>query len=256
MTSALLNPSLQLVDAAGQVVATNDDWMTGSQAQEIIDAHLAPNDSRESAIIASLAAGAYTAVVTGIEGTQNISLVEVYDLDAAQTPQLLNISTRGAIDSGEGVMIAGTIIGGSLPETLLFRGLGPSLAAGIGNPLPNPQLQLIDGQGSTIFVNDDWSDTQASEIGLTGLAPTDALESAVLITLPAGNYTALMSDPESESGIGLAGNLQPHFQPGADPALKKKRPSTSPGPKQHHPFTGSTRDDGCAVRDSQRKAKQ
>ena len=201
--SALLNPTLQLVDSTGQIVAENDDWMTSGQAQEIIDSNLAPTDSRESAIIAALAPGAYTAIVTGTDGTQNIALVEVYDLEAGRFPQLLNISTRGAIDSGEGVMIAGTIIGGTLSETLLFRGLGPSLAPDVSNSLPNPQLQLIDAQGTTISVNDDWSDTQASEIGLTGLAPTDALESALLITLPPGNYTALMSDLEGATGIGL-----------------------------------------------------
>ncbi|MEO5718011.1 MAG: hypothetical protein ABIR29_05505, partial [Chthoniobacterales bacterium] len=165
-----------------------------------------PNDSRESAILASLAPGAYTAIVTGMEGSQNIALVEVYDLDAAHSPQLLNISTRGPVDSGEGVMIAGTIIGGNESQTLLLRGLGPSFATGptaISNPLPNPVLQLIDGEGTTVSVNDNWSDTQASEIGATGLAPTDALESALLVTLPAGNYTALMSDRDGGSGIGL-----------------------------------------------------
>ncbi len=206
VSSALLNPSLQLVDATGRILATNDDWMTSAQAEEIIAANLAPNDSRESALVASPAPGAYTAIVTGTEGTQNIALVEVYDLDAAQAPQLLNISTRGPVDSGEGVMIAGTIIGGTNPATLIFRGLGPSLATGgaqIEQPLPDPFLQLIARQGTTIAVNDNWPDAQAGEIGATGLAPADTSESALLVTLPAGNYTALMSDVDGKSGTGL-----------------------------------------------------
>lgn len=206
VTFALADPSLQLVDSGGQVLAANDDWMTGGQTEEIIETTLAPNDARESAILASLAPGAYTAIVNGAEGSQNIALVEVFDLDAAQPPQLLNISTRGLVDSGEGVMIAGTIIGGVQAETLIFRGLGPSFAGGpaqISNPLPDPELRLVDSQGTTLSVNDDWQDSQAGEIGQTGLAPTNALESALLVTLPTGNYTALLFDARGGSGIGL-----------------------------------------------------
>ena len=204
VSSALLNPSLQLLNSTGQILATNDDWMDERQAEEIIATNLAPNDSRESAIVASLAPGAYTAIVTGTEGMQNIALVEVYDLDSANTPQLLNISTRGPVDSGDGVMIAGTIIGGDQPQTLLFRALGPSFDHGqIPDPLPDPVLQLIDSQGTAISVNDNWQDSQAGEIGATGLAPGNALESALLITLPAGSYTALMSELNDDSGTGL-----------------------------------------------------
>jgi acetyl esterase/lipase len=206
VSSALSDPSLQLVDSAGQVLAANDDWISGDQVQEIMETTLAPNDSRESAIIASLAPGAYTAIVNGAEGSQNIALVEVFDLDATHPPQLLNISTRGSVDSGEGVMIAGTIISGTEPEALIFRGLGPSLGAGsaqISNPLADPVLRLVDSQGTTLSVNDNWQEAQASEITQTGLAPTDTLESAILVTLPAGNYTALLFDAHGGSGIGL-----------------------------------------------------
>jgi hypothetical protein len=206
VTSALADPSLQLFDATGQLVAGNDDWMTGGQADEIIATMLAPDDPKESAIVATLAPGAYTAIVNGAEGDNNIALVEVFDLDSTHVPQLLNISTRGLVDSGERVMIAGTIIGGIEAETLVFRGLGPSLAAGstqISNPLADPMLRLVDSQGTTLSVNDNWQDAQASEIGQTGLAPANALESALLVTLPVGSYTALLSDTSGGSGIGL-----------------------------------------------------
>jgi hypothetical protein len=206
VTSALADPSLRLVSSTGEVLAANDDWGAGGQADEIIATNLAPNDSKESAIIASLAPGAYTAILTGAEGSQNIALVEVFDLDATHSPQLLNISTRGFVDSGEGVMIAGTILGGTEPETLIFRGLGPSLAAGpvqISDPLADPMLRLVDSQGTTISVDDNWQDVQAAEIMQTGLAPSNALESALLVTLPAGSYTALLSDALGGTGIGL-----------------------------------------------------
>ena len=206
VTAALADPSLQLVDSTGQVLATNDDWMSGTQAQEIIETTLAPSDPKESAIIASLGPGAYTATVNGAKGTQNIALVEVFDLDAATPSQLVNISTRGNVATGEGVMIAGTIIGGTEAETLVLRGLGPSIAAGpppISDPLPNPMLMLVDGQGTTLFTNNDWQDTQAADIMDTGLAPTDAREAAIFITLAPGNYTTLLFDAEGAIGVGL-----------------------------------------------------
>ncbi len=203
VTSALADPSLQLVSASGQVLATNDDWMTGTQAQEIIDTNLAPKDAKESALIATLPPGAYTAIVTGVDGPQNIALVEVYDLDDANPSHLLNISTRGLVGTNEAVMIAGSIIGGSEAQTLVFRGLGPSLAGGILDPLPDPILRLIDSQGTTIFTNDNWQDSQAAELTAAGFAPAQPLESALLITLAPGNYTALLSDVDSGSGVGL-----------------------------------------------------
>jgi len=206
VTSALADPSLQLVDSTGQILATNDDWISGTQAQEIVETTLAPSDPKESAIIASLEPGAYTATVNGAQGTQNIALVEVFDLDAATPSQLVNISTRGYVSTGEGVMIAGTIIGGTEAETLVLRGLGPSIAAGpppISDPLPNPMLTLVDSQGTTLFANNDWQDTQAADIMNTGLAPTDAREAAILITLAPGNYTTLLFDAEGAIGVGL-----------------------------------------------------
>ena len=115
--------------------------------------------------------------MNGAKGTQNIALVEVFDLDSAAPSQLLNISTRGHVATGEGVMIAGMIIGGTDAETLVFRGLGPSVAAGpplISDALPDPMLTLVEGQGSTLFANDDWEDAQAADILGTGLAPPEA----------------------------------------------------------------------------------
>jgi hypothetical protein len=203
---ALADPSLQLVDASGEIIAANDDWMNGGQAQDIIETTLAPNDPKESAIVAALAPGAYTAIVTGVDGPQAIALVEVYDLDSANPPQLLNISTRGQVDTGQGVMIAGTIVGGTEAATLVFRGLGPSLATGplaINNPLPDPMLRLVDGQGTTLFTNDNWQDLQAAEIAGTGLAPTNPLEASLVFDLAPGSYTALLFDTHGASGIGL-----------------------------------------------------
>ena len=206
LPNALADPSLALFDSSGELLASNNDWISSSQSQEIIETGLAPTDGKESALIAVLAPGAYTAIVTGIEGAQNIALVEVYDLEAANPEQLLNISTRGLVDTGDGVMIAGSIIGGTLPETLVVRGLGPSLGGGpapISDALADPTLSLVDSQGTTISSNDNWQDSQAAELSALGLAPGEPLEAALLITLPPGSYTAILSDLQGTAGVGL-----------------------------------------------------
>jgi hypothetical protein len=202
--SALLDPSLQLFDSSGQLIASNNDWMTNANQQDIINSGLAPTDPRESAILISLSPGAYTAVVTGVDGLQNIALVEVYDLDSINTPQLLNISTRSFVDTGDAVMIAGTIVGGTTTKALVFRGLGPSLATSVANPLPNPMLTLYDGFGQIIATNDNWQDDPNSAgVIAAGLAPNNVLESAILTVLLPGSYTAILSDATGATGVGL-----------------------------------------------------
>jgi hypothetical protein len=204
VSSPLLDPSLQLFNSSGQLIASNNDWMTNDNAQAIIDSGLAPTDTRESAILTTLAPGAYTAIVTGIDGTtNNIALVEVFDLDSVNTPQLLNISTRGTVSTGDSVMIAGVIVGGTTGQLVVIRGIGPSLAGSIPNTLPDPQLSLVDSLGQVIATNNNWQDTQAADISATGLAPTNSLESAILAPLVPGNYTAILSDVNGVTGIGL-----------------------------------------------------
>ena len=206
IASPLADPSLALFDSTGKLLATNNDWVNGDQTAEIRATMLAPGDPKESALIAELAPVAYTAIVTGVGGTENIALVELYDLDPNHAVRLLNISTRGLVATGEGTMIAGSIIGGTEPETLVFRALGPSLGQGpfaIADPLPDPSLRLIDSQGTTLFTNDNWQESQAAELTAAGFDPADPLESALLITLPAGTYTALLSDAQGANGVGL-----------------------------------------------------
>ena len=199
----LLDPSLQLFNSSGQMIASNNDWMDDPDAQQVIDSGLAPTDSREAAIFTTLSAGAYTVVLPGVDGTQNIALVEVYDLDSVNTPQLLNISTRGSVETGDSVMIAGVIVGGTTAKALVIRGLGPSLASAVTNPLPDPNLALFDAFGQEIQTNDNWQDTQAGDISVTGLAPANSLEAAMLVSVLPGNYTAILSDVNGAIGIGL-----------------------------------------------------
>jgi hypothetical protein len=101
-------------------------------------------------------------------------------------------------------MIGGFIIGGDEATKVIVRALGPSLAgSGISDPLPNPLLELYDGNGALIFANDDWRATQAQEITDSGFQPSDDREAAMIATLAPGGYTAMLHDAAAASGIAL-----------------------------------------------------
>ena len=143
--------------------------------------------------------------MNGAKGTQNIALVEVFDLDSAAPSQLLNISTRGHVATGEGVMIAGMIIGGTDAETLVFRGLGPSVAAGpplISDALPDPMLTLVEAR-APLYLPMTIGRTRKPRISWAPVWPRRTREAAILITLAPGNCTALLSDAEGAIGVGL-----------------------------------------------------
>jgi hypothetical protein len=201
---ALMDPTLEL-NADDGSVTTNDNWKD-SQQVEIEATGLQPTNDAESAILQTLAPGAYTAIVRGVNGTTGVGLVEAYDLDQPADSELANISTRGFIDTGANVMIGGLIIG---PDdlgdaTVLVRAIGPSLENfGVANAIQDPVLELHSGNGDTIATNDDWRDTQETEIIATGLMPTDDRESASLQTLAPGNYTAIVRGVDDTTGVGL-----------------------------------------------------
>jgi sugar lactone lactonase YvrE len=206
ITDALQDPILQLYNSAGGFVNGNDNWKD-SNAAAIQATGVAPSDDRESALVLTLGVDSYTAVIRGKSNTTGVALVEVYDLDQAANSHLANISSRGFVESGNNVMIGGFIIGGGNGAgKVIVRGLGPSLAqAGIANPLPDPGLRLFDGNGNQIAFNDDWksSASNQAEVQNTGVPPTNDLESAIVATLPNGNYTAVVRDLQNRPGVGL-----------------------------------------------------
>ncbi len=203
----LPNPTLELRDGTGALVRANDDWRVGSQGfpsqeTEIIATGLAPTNDQESAIVAILPANGagYTAIVRGVNNTTGVGLVEAYDLDRAVDSKLANISTRGLVQAGDNVMIAGTIVQGGLPQRVIVRALGPSLP--LTGSLANPTLELRDGNGALIAANDDWQDDQAADINAT-IPPANSRESAIVATLVAGGYTAIVRDLNGTSGVAL-----------------------------------------------------
>ncbi len=199
---ALADPTLELHDAGGNLLFSNDDWKE-TQQQEISETALAPSADRESAILATLDPGSYTAVVAGRNNTSGIGLTEIYDVQQSGG-RLMNISTRGLVGLDDGVMIGGVIITGVDPATILFRALGPSLAgAGIHNPLLDPTLDLFDAQGTSLATDDNWKDANQLSIEATGLAPSSELEAALLVELNPGSYTAIVRGAGNTTGVAL-----------------------------------------------------
>ncbi|HEY3662331.1 MAG TPA: hypothetical protein VGL24_04185, partial [Chthoniobacterales bacterium] len=205
VSGALANPILELHDSSGATIASNDDWKDTQEAK-ISATGLAPTKNLESAIVMTLDPGAYTAVVSGKDATSGVGIVEAYDLDDSAASELANISTRGFVDTDDNVMIGGFIIGGlgGATNTILVRAIGPSLTPfGVKNALANPTLEIHDVNGGTIASNDDWKDTQEPEITATGLQPSDDLESAIVETLSAGAYTAIVRGNNNTTGVAL-----------------------------------------------------
>ena len=203
IADALANPFLELHNSAGAIITSNNDWGSAANAQSI-PANLRPPNNLESAILASLAPGKYTAVISGVNSTTGVALGEVYDLDTAAGAVLSNISTRGFVAAGNQVMIGGFIVQGSATQKVLVRGLGPTLTGfGVTGALANPTLELRDVNGNLIDSNDNWKSTNQTAIMATGLQPPNDLESAILRILNAGNYTVIVRGVNSTTGVAL-----------------------------------------------------
>lgn len=202
VTGALQDPVIELRGPSGNFINGNDNWRSLQEA-EIQATGIPPTDDRESALLITLAPGSYTAIEKGKNNTTGIGVIEVYDLDSAAPAQLANISTRGFVETGNNVMIGGFIIGGNGAEVII-RAIGPSLTQfGISGALSDPVLSLRNAQGTELAANDDWRDTQQVVIQATGIPPSNGLESAIVITLPNGAYTAIVSGYQGATGVGL-----------------------------------------------------
>jgi len=214
----LANPQLELHDA-NSLIGMNNDWqttqiggvITSDQVAEIRNSGLAPSDPLESALIATLPPGNYTAIVSGVNNTTGNGLAEVYDLSPNSGSLLANISTRGFVQTGDNVMIGGFIVV-TQPTRVIIRAIGPSLSQfGVPDALANPQLELHDAN-SLIAQNDDWQTTQiggiitsdqVAEIQNSHLAPTNPAESAIIATLQPGTYTAIVRGVNNTTGNAL-----------------------------------------------------
>ena len=115
-----------------------------------------------------------------------------------------NISTRGQVLLNDDVMIGGFILAGQSRDVVV-RALGPSLTGhGVAGSLPDPFLELHDGQGNLMATNDDWGQgPDAATIQSEGLAPSSPKESALLATLSPGVFTAIVRGVNNTTGLAL-----------------------------------------------------
>ncbi len=200
-------------------LATNTGWSTATNAADIattatnLGAFTFKAGSADSAILTTLAPGAYTAVVNGANAASGIALVEIYD-SARTAPGLIDLAARGVVASGENqVFIAGFTLSGGNPKKLLIRAVGPTLSSlGVSGAMSDPMLQLYSGS-TVIASNDNWgtdpalmamSDSTGSfpSTGAFPLAATSK-DAALVTTLGPGGYTVVVSGVAGSTGVVL-----------------------------------------------------
>jgi hypothetical protein len=210
ISNPLSDPTLTVYNGDQQVVATNDDWISSANAETIASYHLDPPNSIESALYLTLDPGRYTAVMQSFSNptqppTTGVGLVELYDLHLSSS-RAGNISSRAQVLTGENVLIAGFIVGGTQSKQVVVRGIGPSLAtAGISQPLADPTIELRNANGALLQSNNNWQqqNPNAQTISNLGLAPTEPRESALLAPVTPSRYTAILRGVANDTGTAL-----------------------------------------------------
>ena len=199
----LQDPTLELFEG-NTSLGFNDNWKDAAERAEIEASTIPPSNDLEPAIVRTLEPDrAYTAVMRGKNNTTGIGLVELYDLNTGGDSMLANISTRGLVQTGGNIMIAGMIVTGETGSSrrVAVRGIGPSLL--VNGKLADPTLELRDQSGTVVRANDNWRTSQEAEIQASAVAPSHDLESALVHTLVPGNYTALVRGVGDAIGVAV-----------------------------------------------------
>ncbi len=239
VAGAMADPTLQCYSGQTPIVQ-NNDWQTTNpqcdapavacgDAQDIINTGFDPCSltshpgcDLDSAIHVTLPPGGYTCILSGVDNGTGVGIVEVFDVDSVSTSELINISTRGPVLTGDSIMIGGFWVSGTDPKTVLLRARGPSLADfGVAGAMANPVLERYSGP-TMVTSNDDWQTTDpqcdspliscgtAQDIIDTGFDPCSvtshpgcALDSAIHVNLPPGGYTAILKGVNNGTGVGI-----------------------------------------------------
>ncbi len=217
VTGVLADPRLGLFSGSTET-ATNSGWggtpaLTNAFASVGAFAlPISPTISRDAALLSPLAAGGYSAQVVSSSGGTGVALVEAYDADAAaSTSRFINLSARTVAGTGAQTLIAGFVLSGNVPRTLLIRGVGPGLNQfGVTGTLANPRLELhttVNNVDNTVATNAGWAGAAAlsaafTQVGAFALPATSA-DAALLITLTPGSYTAQVAGVAGTIGVAL-----------------------------------------------------
>jgi arylsulfate sulfotransferase len=206
LSHTLRDPVLRVYNSSRTLIATNENWQSDPHNADIRKSGLAPDNLLESATLQTLTPGAYTVTVTGKDPSPGTGLVELYDLSPRSNSKLVNMSTRGSVGADDDVLITGFIVGDVGSATVIVRAIGPSLtSSGVTEVLSDPTLTIYDSTGSVIATNDNWqADAHAIDVQRNGLAPPNPSESALVLHLPAGAYTAIVRGVDGGTGVALA----------------------------------------------------
>jgi hypothetical protein len=212
VSGALATPELTLLNSSNVTVDSDTSWGGSATLANIfasVGAFALQAGSADSAIFDTLPSGAYTAQVSGVNGSTGIALAELYDADGGDpTTRLINVSSRAFSGTGSAVLTAGFVIGGSGTETLLIRGDGPTLAQfGVTGVLATPSVTVFDSTGATVGTNTVWGGgaTLTAAFAQAGAfaLPANSADSALLITLPAGAYTVQVAGTNNSTGVAM-----------------------------------------------------
>jgi hypothetical protein len=221
ISNFVVETTLTLFNADGTTDTMDSGWQVNSSGQndgaliastaESVGAFPLANGSMYSALLVTVNDGTHTAGLVSTNGAPGIGLLEIYDTGGNPDASLINVSARMEVTSGDGVLIAGFVIGGNLPKTVLIRGVGPTLSQfGVTGVLADPQITVSSGS-STIASNAGWgtgSSTSAqiaAVAGQVGAFPlsSGSQDSALLLTLQPGNYTVQVTSVSNSTGVAL-----------------------------------------------------
>jgi hypothetical protein len=213
VTGVLADPQLTVFGSTQNVVASNDGWGGGAELTAAFaqaGAFPLPPTSMDAAVVTSLPAGSYTAQATGANGGTGVVLLEAYDADTTVDPtaSFINVSNRGFSGTGPNVLTVGFVITGTSSMTVLIRGIGPTLVEySVSGSLADPQLTVFDSNQNVVGFNDGWSGSAALQAAFSEVSafplPVTSKDSAIVVTLSPGAYTAQVSGAGGTTGIVL-----------------------------------------------------
>ncbi len=221
VAGVLADPTMDFIpQGSSTALATNDNWSGNAQVTSVGNSlgafPFSSSTSKDAALYLTPGAGAYSMKVSGVGGTSGIALAEIYDASGSaytsSTPRLINVSARAQVGTGDGVLIAGFVVDGTAPCTVLIRGVGPTLSSyGVAGVLTDPRLDLsqtTNGTSTVIASNDDWGGnaqiaSTANSVGAFALASSTSKDAAVLVTLQPGVYSAKVSGVGNTTGVAL-----------------------------------------------------
>jgi hypothetical protein len=210
---ALADPQLKLFNVAGSLIDQNNDWGGSAvlvSAFASVNDFALPANSTDAALLVTLPPDGYTAQVNGAGTSTGIALIEAYDADTGMPgARFTALSARNQVGTGDNILIAGFVVTGNVPKTLLIRGIGPTLANyGVSGVLADPQLALYRlGEATPLQQNNDWGGTADLSNAFAATQafplPTTSRDAAMLVTLSPGSYTAQVSGVGGTTGVAL-----------------------------------------------------